>query len=47
MSGLVLFITGVCYAIGAIDQASKGDWGHALMFAGYTAANIGLYFAVS
>ena len=47
MSGIALFIVGLCYGIGAIDQASKGDWGHSLMFAGYLAANIGLYFAVT
>ena len=46
MSSTVLFLVGIAYLVGAVDQYWKGDNGHAIMFFGYFLANCGLMISV-
>ena len=46
MSGLLLIIITVIYFICCVDQLSKGDVGHSLMFFSYCLANIGLMMVI-
>lgn len=43
MSGWLIAITGIIYAYVAVEQGLKGNSGMAIAYAGYAAANIGLY----
>ena len=43
MSSWLIAITGIIYAYVAIEQGFKGNSGMAIAYAGYAAANIGLY----
>ena len=43
MSGWLLAVTGLIYAIVAIDQGYKGNTGMAIAYAGYAFSNIGLW----
>lgn len=43
MSHTLIVITGLIYLACAIDQWFKGATGAAIMFAGYAAANAGVY----
>jgi hypothetical protein len=42
---LVIAVT-IAYVLTAIDLAMRKDWGHAVMFAGYAWANVGLIWAI-
>lgn len=43
MSGPLIILTGVIYAWIAADQAWRGNPGMAIAYAGYAAANAGLW----
>lgn len=43
MSHTLISLIGVAYVWIAIEQATKGGWGVAIMFAGYAASQIGVY----
>lgn len=43
MSQPLIVITGLIYAYVAIEQWWKGAPGNAIMFAGYAAANVGVW----
>lgn len=43
MSQPLIVITGLIYAYVAIEQWLKGSAGNAIMFAGYSAANVGVW----
>lgn len=43
MSHMLITLTGVAYLCVACEQAWKGNTGVALMFAGYAAAQVGIY----
>jgi hypothetical protein len=45
MSGPLILFVMLIYAVIGIDQFRKGDYGMALMWFGYSLANIGLYVA--
>lgn len=46
MSTTLVIITTLCYALTAVDLYVKDDIGHAIMFAGYALANVGLLMAL-
>ncbi len=46
MSGWLIAITGLMYAVVAVDQAVKRSVPMATVYAGYAFANIGLWMAV-
>lgn len=46
MSGPLLLITTLIYGWVALEQALRGSWPMALVFAAYAAANVGMMFAV-
>ena len=43
---LVIAVT-FAYAATAVDLLMRKDYGHALMFAGYAIANVGLIWAIA
>lgn len=47
MAGWLIILTGVIYAYVAADLAWQGRWPLAWAYAGYSFANIGLYFAAT
>ena len=47
MSGLLIAITGLIYLYVAAEQAWRGNFGLAIAYAGYSAANVGLYLVAT
>tara|TARA_R110000822_G_scaffold263048_6_gene387394 strand:- start:807 stop:950 length:144 start_codon:yes stop_codon:yes gene_type:complete len=45
MSGWLIIVTGLIYAVCAIDLGLKGNTALAIAFAGYSFSNIGLWMA--
>jgi hypothetical protein len=43
MSGWLILVTGAIYAYVSFDQATKGNMGMFIAYAGYAFSNIGLY----
>lgn len=43
MSGWLIVITGLIYAYVACEQATRGNTGMAIAYAGYAFSNAGLY----
>lgn len=43
MSQSLVILTGLIYLYCAVEQWMKGQAGTAIMFAGYAAANVGVY----
>lgn len=43
MSGTLIIVTGVIYAIVAVDQFAHGNNGMGIAYLGYAFANIGLW----
>jgi hypothetical protein len=46
MSNMLVFLVTCAYAATAIDLYMRHDLGHAIMFAGYALANVGLIMAL-
>lgn len=45
MAPWLIALTGLIYVWVAADLAWHGKWGLAIAYAGYAAANVGLYYA--
>lgn len=46
MSGWLIILTGLIYAYIGAEQAFKGNTAMAMVYAGYSFSNVGLYLAV-
>lgn len=46
MSGWLIILTGLIYAYIGVEQAFKGNTAMAMVYAGYSFSNVGLYLAV-
>jgi hypothetical protein len=46
VSGWLIIAVGIVYACIAAEQALKGNWGTAVVFAGYSFSNAGLWMTV-
>jgi hypothetical protein len=44
MSAWLIVVTGLIYAVVALDQARLGSVSMAIVYSGYAFSNIGLYF---
>lgn len=47
MSGSLIALTGLIYLYVAAEQAWRGNVGLAIAYAGYAAANVGLYLVAT
>lgn len=47
MSGNLILLTGLVYAYVCIEQATKGNVGMGIAYAGYAFSNIGLFLLAS
>jgi hypothetical protein len=43
VSGWLIAAVGLVYAGVAVEQALRGNWPMCIVFAGYSASNVGLY----
>ena len=46
MSGPLIVVVMLIYALVGVDQARKGDWPMALVWMSYAQANIGFYLSL-
>ena len=46
MSSWLIVATGLAYAYVALEQGMKGNFSMAIVYAGYSFSNVGLYLAV-